>query len=253
MALEQLLAQTQDKLDLGSALSASAQSGSTIAQNFRQADATMLAARQQAVTEQSIAFETAVRAGKSLGEGVQRQLDNKVKARQMDQEDLRLRQAASHARLRALELGIQSKQFGLEYGAGRSDAYRTATTSRRQENARRKFMGQPELPMPSQEEFGIGTTDNPLFGGSGGDLNSGQGALEFQEAGAPPTASVTNETIGDLRTTVFNRKEPTADEWTKLGIGSWGENKITKNAIALSPDVAKAIGAKPGDLLKYTT
>ncbi len=100
-AIDQLLATRQGPIDLGASLAQSSNLGGNLAQSNLQAQQLMLKAQSAARAETTAAFEQSLRAGKSLGAGLdaaqRRELAPRKIAIQEEQQ-----------RLRALELGVES-------------------------------------------------------------------------------------------------------------------------------------------------
>lgn len=273
-AIDHLLSSLSSNLDLGASMVQSAQTGASLGQSFRAQDAALTAKAAENRAQNAAAFEMAVRAGKAYGEAQDRALKQDQLKAEAARSSRTLDIQEEQNRLRAEELQAdlyysgrrdrrEDRRLGLEenkFDAERQDARREATE---RANARRAI-NQAAGGIPVDTGNGQRFSEADLPYSEGGPV-SGQGGIDtslfpggdrtnFAPEGevGPQLPSIDRSKVPNLRTTWYDRTEPGVDPNTAKNIGAWS-NQLTPNAIALSPDVVKALGAQPGALIEYTT
>lgn len=261
MAFEQLIAASQNKIDLGQAAVQSAKTGLGITSSFREMDSTMLAARQQAVAENSIAFEQAVRAGKAAGEGEQRRIDNAAREQAGIAQAEQTRINQQQADLRAQELNMRGSQFDQTFSANRSDAQRQYDLDEREyrDETRQRYARNRALqsltggPAPNGGGAVIFGDDGNVDTSFDVDLSSEFGQLD--DDGIPVDELQKWDTFsggsGPIRVTNYGYSgDHTPDtNSNKLRKGSRNNRLVPGVSAALDPELARQIGARPGDII----
>lgn len=253
-AIDYLLGPTQNRTNLGTPFAQSAQTGSMLGAGFRDQTAQLTAEAAERRAQNAAAFELSVRAARAAGEAKEKDIRREVARQELElrretneiqreQNRLRSIEAGERIQLDRNRIGNEGRRVDVEEEKFKYEKQKDAEERRRRDNARRRLLGQGGSYGPYSSDpdvYGEGGIDTPLFG-------------EDQSNFGEPKSAIGQRDIPGLRTTWYNRSEPGADSYTKQNLGAWGNNQLSPHAIALSPDVAAAIGATPGALLRYKT
>lgn len=164
-----LFQNTQSKLDLGSALLQSAQSGAMLGQSFRQQDAALLAVQEANRAERAAAFEMSVRAARAVGEAQDREfqrsqmvLNNELARSQLrlNQDEMAFRRDEFNARLPLEERRVAVGEGQLK--VSERDLEMEREEVQRRQRIQNRILGGMGLPS------GDGSIDTTLLGGDDG-------------------------------------------------------------------------------------